>query len=613
MAIHAGLRVGSWVVGHKIADGGMGSVWQVTHAKFGDRRALKTMHDFLLQDPSVCGKFVAEAVNARRIRHPNIVEIFDAGDVDDPDSPPSRKLLIPWLVMEFLDGHDLAHEVRRQGSNGLPWSQVQAVARDVTAGLAAAHAGGVLHLDLKPENLFLTTVDGRPGVKVVDFGISRLLRGDGRSLTLTDRLMSPLWAAPEQVMQTRVKEPADVWALGLITFYLLTGRYYWRAGNRPPGVDADPIAALVSEMTASFRQLVPAAERAREYGVGDRLPPGFDRWFSRCVAYDPGQRFADAKACGDELLALLDRGVPHQANPSPTRAVAETAPLSTPPFTLVPPTSSGGPPDLRDDVRMFVPDVARPALGVGTPVATSSFAPPPVVNQRHSLVRRSWRVGSVAAVVVALVGVVGATTFVLGRQPKNREEPTVVRPPTPVVPPVVTVPWVPVRPTQTTPAPLNRNPPLAEWVGRWTTKVRSAGSLTPDAWTALYTDPINHGGSMPRTRLAEHWTRRASQGTFAWDPARSSWFVEANTAGSPTACRIAADTDDVIVVRLLATDTGFEDAVDVRCVPMIGTYSLRLRIVRGSPVICGEAWYDCAAFCALCPAPGVRRWACCGR
>ncbi|MBK6533722.1 MAG: hypothetical protein IPF99_30295 [Deltaproteobacteria bacterium] len=116
---------------------------------------------------------------------------------------------------------------------------------------------------------------------------------------------------------------------------------------------------------------------------------------------------------------------------------------------------------------------------------------------------------------------------------------------------------------------------------------------------------------MPRSRLAHHWTIRALQGLFTYDPIRSTWFVEPTSAGSPASCRIRADSDDVVVLRLVASDTGFEDAVDVGCVPMTGTYSIRARIVGGSPVICSEAWYDCQRFCAGCSAPGVRRWACC--
>ncbi|MDO9019707.1 MAG: serine/threonine-protein kinase [Deltaproteobacteria bacterium] len=329
MAIHAGLRVSaSWKVGTKIADGGMASVWHVTHTEFGETRALKAMHDFLLRDAELSRKFIEEAKNTRRIRHPNVVEVFDAGRVRDPDSAATSGREIPWLVMELLEGHDLAEEMRLRGSSGLPWREVAAIFEQTCAGLDAAHRGGLVHLDLKPENLFVTRVHGEPQIKVVDFGISKLMTGAGHSATLTGKMLSPLWAAPEQIQRTKVGPGTDIWSLGLIAFFLLSGRYYWRAANAPAAGAHDPVTALVNEILQSAPQPVLASRRARELGASAPLPDGFDGWFARCLRYEPSRRFASVLDASRELCALLrpaERGafLPSSAI-GPTEVLRET-------------------------------------------------------------------------------------------------------------------------------------------------------------------------------------------------------------------------------------------------------------------------------------------------
>ena len=397
MALHAGMRVGaSWELGTKIADGGMGSVWRATHVEFGERRALKALHDFLLNDPSLCDKFLDEARNTRRVRHENVVEVIDCGRVEDPDAPPGSGRIIPWLVMELLEGHDLASEVSKHGADGLPPGRVSVLFRQLCAGLAAAHAQGVVHLDLKPENIFVArTSSGATQVKVVDFGISKVLRDAGQSVTLTGRMLSPVWAAPEQIQRTRVGPRTDVWALGLIAFRLLTGRYYWRVANAGTAAGTDPVMALVNEVVASFTAPTAASVRAQEFGAEGRLPAGFDAWFARCVCFDPSARFADVTTCGGALEALL---LPHPHVPSlPSPPIRPTAPLVNLPRPPASPSGAlrSGSPTLPltaidrsralssatdvDDSAEFVPTrrPSRPMLAfvvLGLAVAGTTFA-----------------------------------------------------------------------------------------------------------------------------------------------------------------------------------------------------------------------------------------------
>ena len=283
---------GEYEVVRLLASGGMGAVYVAQQRSTQKLRALKTMLPRFVSDPGMRARFAREATAGAHIESDHVVEVLAAG-IDDA-------LGIPWIAMELLAGDDLAKTVAERGP--LPLAAATELLRQLGHALAAAHRGGVVHRDLKPENIFLAKPrrEGEPfTVKVLDFGIAKLLHGSSPMKT-TSALGSPVWMSPEQTDAELPKTPAtDVWSAALITFWILTGRYYWLVAEDPKA----PMPLLLRELLVDA--LPPASVRAAALGVGDRIPPGFDAWFTRCLARDASQRFRDAGEAFPPLVALL--------------------------------------------------------------------------------------------------------------------------------------------------------------------------------------------------------------------------------------------------------------------------------------------------------------------
>ncbi|HZO13587.1 MAG TPA: bifunctional serine/threonine-protein kinase/formylglycine-generating enzyme family protein [Polyangiaceae bacterium] len=264
------------VVSH-LASGAMGAVYIVEQLSTGKKRAMKVMSPELADNDRARERFVLEARVGAHIDSDHVVEVVTAG-IDETTR-------MPFLVMELLKGHDLGNVVETHGA--LPLRDVAIILKQAGHALAKAHAQGVVHRDLKPENLFLAESrrEGVPfTVKILDFGIAKLVAERGAAGT--QAIGTPLFMAPEQTDRKGTITPAcDVWALGLIAFYLLTGQFYWLTG-------ASGITTLLREVV--IENLDPASSRAEAYGVRQLVPPGFDEWFARCVNRNPGERFRDA-------------------------------------------------------------------------------------------------------------------------------------------------------------------------------------------------------------------------------------------------------------------------------------------------------------------------------
>jgi tRNA A-37 threonylcarbamoyl transferase component Bud32 len=281
---------GDFRVESPLSAGGMGTVYVAEQLSTGKKRALKLMRTELVGDVRNRQRFVDEAKVGARIDSEHVVEVIAAG-VDEASA-------MPWLAMELLSGTSLDEVVRARGA--LPLHEVIEIFGQLGHALGQAHDLGIIHRDLKPENLFLAR--GRrkgeaPVVKILDFGIAAFVTSDRTAATATSAIGSPLWIAPEQ-MQTgaQLRAATDVWALGLIAFFLLTGRSYWPAANAP----VFNLHALVGEILGFA--LAPASDRARE--LGTTVPYGFDAWFARCVVREPERRFTNAREAVAELAAL---------------------------------------------------------------------------------------------------------------------------------------------------------------------------------------------------------------------------------------------------------------------------------------------------------------------
>ncbi len=273
----------------KIGEGGMGVVYDAVQMTTGHRRAVKVMHSPFALDPKARERFEQEARVGSQVLSDHVVQVLAAG-IDE-------RTHTPWLAMELLQGVDLERHIRHHGA--MPIADITAVMSQVVHALAAAHDVGVVHRDVKPENVFLSVsrTVGMPFlVKVLDFGIAKL-RSNARAATVA--VGTPGYMAPEQTSPNDdIGPPADVWPLGLMVFRMLTGSFFWRAA-----VDDAALPLLWREMLVD--PIPRASERAREVGYLEPLPDAFDDWFAACVERDPTRRFQHARAAGRALESVL--------------------------------------------------------------------------------------------------------------------------------------------------------------------------------------------------------------------------------------------------------------------------------------------------------------------
>jgi beta-lactam-binding protein with PASTA domain/predicted Ser/Thr protein kinase len=251
---HADVLVGRTLdrryhVRSSIAHGGMATVYLATDTRLDREVALKVMHADLARDDDFVGRFIGEAKSVAKLSHPNIVNVYDQGA--------DGQYL--YLAMEYVPGRTLRALMRERG--WLPWQEAMAVIDPVLAGLAAAHQAGLVHRDVKPENV-LITADGR--VKVVDFGLARASAAVGN--TRAGMIIgSVAYISPEQVTGAPSDARSDVYAAGIVLFEMLTGRQPF-TGDTPLTVayahvnsDVPSVSSLVGGIPQDVDQLVRAA------------------------------------------------------------------------------------------------------------------------------------------------------------------------------------------------------------------------------------------------------------------------------------------------------------------------------------------------------------------
>ncbi|WP_437962407.1 serine/threonine-protein kinase (plasmid) [Sorangium sp. So ce119] len=309
--LHAGSIIGGdFEVVRPLGSGGMGSVYLCRQRSTARQRAVKVMHPMRAGDPEQRRRFEQEALAPGLIGSPHIVDVLIAG-VDPASS-------LPYLAMELLHGETLSACVARRGP--LPIAEARRVLDQLGRALEAAHNAGIVHRDLKPENVFLEDAgDGAPPrVKLLDFGIAKII--DQARDSMTGAVGTPLWMAPEQAGMSPAALPqSDVWAYGLLAFFVLTGEVFWEGRGLP---------ALLREIVLDP---IPAASR-RAADLG--LPPllaGFDAWFARCVARDPFARFTSASTMWPALERLLDTAALAPPAGPPAPGAAEARRRSGPP------------------------------------------------------------------------------------------------------------------------------------------------------------------------------------------------------------------------------------------------------------------------------------------
>ena len=314
-----------------LGEGGMGMVFEAQNELTLKRVAIKVMHAALASDGQAAARMIREAQTASRVRHPNVVDVYDAGREGDT----------VFLVMEYLEGEPLSHAMR---CGGMLLHDAIALLRDAMRGVAAAHRVGVVHRDIKPENIFLAREEDapRPVPKVLDFGISKLT-DDSLRLTNTDTTIgTPMYMSFEQLcgMREEVDLRADVYAFGVILYELITGRTPHQAQTL---AQLGMLMATIEPLEASrLRPQIPAplgdiVKRAIAK-LRDQRTPRLEVLIGELTPYAQSSGFAEPleighlPALGEAPTTRADavHGLPGQVQSNPssriTRPAAGTAP-----------------------------------------------------------------------------------------------------------------------------------------------------------------------------------------------------------------------------------------------------------------------------------------------
>ncbi|MEZ4409652.1 MAG: protein kinase [Polyangiales bacterium] len=345
----------------RLGAGGMADVYEVEHATTRRRLALKLLRPEVSGSRVNVERFYREASVCAGIDSDHIVQIIDC-DVDKATS-------IPFLVMELLQGKDLATWVHEGFDAGAPppTALVLTVLKQVASALDKVHARGIVHRDLKPANLFLTfPSDGPPRLKILDFGVARLVTDT--ELSSPGKVGTPLYMSPEQLRAGEAGPAADIWALALITYELFVGAPYW---------EGNTAATLFARIPDREAHPQPSTLAARHNVT---LPRAFDLWLLRCIDPDPARRPPTAGAAVGDLLRIFD---PKATQPPRRRRLPPSARRSLPPSASqaapCPRAAASRPrPAGRASRAAVPPQIPMPGAAKGsTPTRSKTSRPPP--------------------------------------------------------------------------------------------------------------------------------------------------------------------------------------------------------------------------------------------
>jgi eukaryotic-like serine/threonine-protein kinase len=261
--------VGDYRLGAMLGRGAMGEVYDAVQLSTGAPAAVKLLRRELLTDPTTVARFLREARAAGALASPHVVKLIEAAERDPP-----------FLAMERLHGHTLAERLRIEGRLSL--TALAGLVREVGDGLDAAAGAGIVHRDIKPQNLFHDRV-----WKILDFGVATLAGDRTGSLTQGDVIGTPSYMAPEQAQAKRVDGRTDLYALAAVAYRCVTGRHPFSGASAP---------AL---LYAAVHKMPPRP------GAASQLPPDVDRWFALALAKRPDDRFATGRALADALDAAI--------------------------------------------------------------------------------------------------------------------------------------------------------------------------------------------------------------------------------------------------------------------------------------------------------------------
>jgi tRNA A-37 threonylcarbamoyl transferase component Bud32 len=275
--------LGKYRLLERIGSGSMGEVYRAEHVLLGRAAAVKVLRPELASDEQQVERFFAEARAVNMADHRNVVDVTDV--TREPDGT-------AWFVMELLEGSDLASRMHEQR---LSLSQALAIAQQLCAALDAVHKAGIVHHDIKPENVFIAQRDGQDVVKLVDFGIARLPENTREEDNTFNGVVvgSPPYMAPEQACGMVCDRRADLYAVGAVLFEMIAGRPLFERAN---------MRALLEAVV-----FAPPPRVSAYADLPSSVSADIERLLARCLAKQPARRPATARALGAEIAAIRTR------------------------------------------------------------------------------------------------------------------------------------------------------------------------------------------------------------------------------------------------------------------------------------------------------------------
>lgn len=365
-----------------IATGGMSAVYRGLDLRLDRPVAVKIMDSRYAGDTHFLTRFQREARAVARLTHPGVVAVFDQG-IDGQH---------PFLVMELVEGGTLRELLRERGP--MPPHAAAAVLEPVLGGLAVAHHAGLVHRDIKPENVLISDSGD---VKIADFGLVRAV-ADAKITSTSVILGTAAYLSPEQVSTGDAGPGSDVYAAGILTYELLTGRTPFNGDT-----------ALAVAYQRMDHDVPPPSS------VITGVPPQFDDFVLRATDRDPARRYADAEEMGDDLAAIADElGLPPFRVPAPRNSAQHTS--AAMPAARPPAAAQAAPPPPRQQTRALVRDELAETE---YPPAASQFAGIDLdefywVRQRAKRALLFWVI-----TVLTLTGLVAAAAWTLGSNLPN--------------------------------------------------------------------------------------------------------------------------------------------------------------------------------------------------
>jgi hypothetical protein len=386
--LHEGTVIGGrYRTGKLLGKGGFGAVFLAQHVATGQELVVKVLKPDLGEDTTHVQRFFNEARASSQLSHPHTVRVFDFGQTD-------AGLL--YMAMERLHGVELAQAIKETAGHRLDVARTLRMGIAVCKSLSEAHHAGLVHRDLKPDNIFLCRVHGEQEfVKVIDFGIAKPTSETDTGLTRTGFTVgTPKYMSPEQITNKPLDGRSDLYALGVILYQCLAGRVPFTAGS--------PMETLVMQLQADAEPL---------HQVAPGTPRELSDLVMRCLRKSPWERFVDADELREALEALLIEVEPVAPRTPTGRTAAVRAPTPGAMAAAAPPhaeamTAVLEHPTSRDTYQPSTLSLPTARVG-GTPQDRGEGAPAPAA------VAKKTRVVTLAAVALAVVAVGGASLWLV--------------------------------------------------------------------------------------------------------------------------------------------------------------------------------------------------------